>query len=264
MTLCITGDIHADILNRFSFSKNPSLRELGTDDVMVCLGDVGVAFDLGGRDKDRCKYELKFMSEKPWTFLLVRGNHDNKDVWDASPKCEGHGSVRLIDGDLRQLEYEGEVYDNILIVPSCAILDVCGKRCLVVSGAESHDTKLILDPQDPDFNLKKKALKKKFYRIVGVSWWEGEEIDISATDDLIAAHLDEHFDYVFTHDAPAEIMDMVNLPNYTKTEGQEFLSEVEKAISFDSWFHGHFHLEDVPWKDNIGCMYHSIIREKDE
>lgn len=232
------------------------------------LGDIAVFWNE--RWNKTSEYQLRFLASKPWTTLMVRGNHDNVDMWsNCKPLPEGYTNltktVKLIAGDLREATFNGVSYPSILMVKDTAVLEICGKRCLVISGAMSHDAQHLLDPADPDYRKKKREYDSRhtWYRIIGQTWWPDEDIDIvSATSTLLKTAekspfdyltsqsslgclRDIHFDCVFSHDCPAFMNRVYARPGspgrLAPTKAEEFLERLRETLDYDVWCHGHFH-----------------------
>mgnify|MGYP003300569383 FL=1 len=55
--LYVTGDIHGNVTDRFSFRKQSITRELTQEDVVVVLGDFGIPFGVQCPHEDQ-KTEL--------------------------------------------------------------------------------------------------------------------------------------------------------------------------------------------------------------
>ena len=253
--LFVTGDVHGDVIDRFTFRKNAFLRELDENDIMVVLGDFGIPFGVKGNwSLDADKYDARWLSQHKWTTVAIAGNHDDRDAIAEMPLVEKFG------GKVRQLAFCGETYDNIYYVDTPQILVLNGKKCLCIPGAESHDIDILLDPEDDGFERKCREFQKKYihFRVKHWSWWEDEAINVKAANKLVEQHIDEKFDLILTHDAPALINKYLG---FEDTEGESFLDSVRRVVEFDEWFHGHYHLNFYSYRDDprITCLYRSIL-----
>lgn len=120
MAVWVTGDIHGDP-RRFSSDIFPEQKEMTKDDIVIILGDFGLVWDYKGESKTE-KYWLDWLDKKPFTTIIIDGNHDNFDRLDDYTVEEWH------------------------------------------CGASSHDISAgILDPDEPEFQEKKKRLDKNPY-----------------------------------------------------------------------------------------------------
>ncbi len=259
MILC-TGDIHGEAIERFSFKQNPELRQLTNKDIMFQLGDFGQPF--GSSTYKEAKYVFNFLDEKPWITVVIGGNHDDYNYWQSCPQVE------LFGGKARQATFYGESF-SVFFIDEITILDIYDRHILCIPGAESHDIDTLLNPKDSNFKRKKSLLRKRheWFRIINESWWPQEKMNIQKNTEFMEYHINEHFDFILTHDAPA----LINLwfkrfdePARRKsTAGQLFLEKLRKILDFDSWFHAHFHF-DGTWNEvydnRIHCVYTDILK----
>lgn len=273
MSLYLTGDVHADIISRFGFKHNPVLRQLSSEDTIIVLGDWGVPWNNATASSDRGK--AKFIDEKPWTTIALRGNHDNTNLLREMPQEEKLG------GKVRRLTIKspGKTYqcDHVFIVDEPTILTIEGLKCLCIPGAQSHDlypddtnpTGLtLIDPDiDPSWKRRVSRYKSnyKWYRVKNKSWWADEDIDIEKCQELLKNN-NQHFNLILSHDYPAIINKVYKKQGYPgrlkSTEGQEYLETLRNSLSFDSWIHGHLHAETAnlcSLDSRLLCLYHDII-----
>tara|TARA_R110000824_G_scaffold12226_7_gene53657 strand:- start:64137 stop:64853 length:717 start_codon:yes stop_codon:yes gene_type:complete len=225
--LYVTGDIHGEIeiMDRFSTRNFPEGAKLDKSDIIVVMGDFGLIWD--GTPSKREEYHLKWLQNRAWTTVFIDGNHENHPRLQALPieqKFDGHvGVVREGIYYLRR----GEVYN------------LNGKKVFCFGGALSWD----------------KENRKEF-----ISWWE-EEIPNYEEMEHALDTLEEHqwkFDYIFTHTMPLRIVDKVGLKGGKKDTTCDFLEHLaESPLEFDTWFSGHFHVDQSFGKFRI--LYYDII-----
>lgn len=269
MSLYVTGDVHGDIISRFGFKHNPNLRNLTENDTVVVLGDWAVPWNNTTKDSD--KYKVKWLDEKPWTTIALRGNHDNTDLMRQMPQEKRYG------GNVRRLQVGDYAADHIFIIDEPTILTIENQKCLCIPGAKSHDIrdcsmgykgKRVVDLKDPQARALIRYYRRNgyFYRILGQTWWEDEDVDIEKTK-LLLENNKEHFDFIFSHDYPGIINEMYRRPGasarFQNTEAQTYLETVRKEVSFDAWLHGHLHADLrqlIPGDDRVMCLYHSLIQ----
>ena len=65
----ITGDTHGDFMRIKRFCK---IYETSVDDIIIILGDAGINYYGGKRDRDL----KKILSELPITIFSIHGNHE--------------------------------------------------------------------------------------------------------------------------------------------------------------------------------------------
>lgn len=262
--LFITGDIHGDVIERFSFRQNAALRQLTNEDIIIQLGDFGQPF--GPTTYKEAEYVFNFLNEKPWTTIVIGGNHDDYDYWQSCPQVE------LLGGKARQATFNGKNF-SVFFIDEITILNIDNCNILCIPCAESHDADVLLDPNEIEFKRKQATLRKQhqWFRVIGRSWWPQEKMNIQKNSEFMEHHMNEHFDFILTHDAPALINSWFKRPEdpakRISTAGQLFLEELRKNLDFGVWFHGHFHFTgswNKLYDERICGIYFEIIQLIDE
>lgn len=293
MSLYISGDMHGQVLDKLSYARNPELRKLTSEDVLIICGDIGIMWP--GHEKEG-KYQLDWLNDKPFKTLCVRGNHDPTPFWRSSvPSTGNRDTVKLITGTLYNPVYGDKIYDSIFWVPDSAILNLCGHRSLVISGASSHDIWNLVSPHEKE-RIKRLKREHQFYRVIGKSWWPDENINIPYAFSLLNdyfrttgtyhAYVENlpfvgdgkqrvgYFDYIFTHDCPAFMCDVYARPGdlgrLRPTENEDFLELIKDHINYRYFIHGHMHTfkryavtEDDYGKHEVVCLYKDIFKLPD-
>ena len=262
MIVC-TGDTHGKVIERFSFKRNPELRQLQSGDIVFQLGDLGQPF--GPTTYKEAEYVFKFLDEKPWTTIIIGGNHDDYDYWQSCPQVE------LFGGKARQATFYGKSF-SAFFIDEITILNINNNNILCIPGAESHDADILLDPNEIGFKRKQSILRKQhqWFRVIGRSWWPQEKMNVQKNAEFIEHYINDHFDFILTHDAPALINSWFKRSGdparRESTAGQLFLEELRKNLDFDAWFHSHFHFDHV-WNslhDSRMCgVYWDILQLTD-
>ena len=212
MSYFLTGDCHGDFKRIDIFSKS---HKTSIEDIMIILGDVGLNYDLGKKDKRR----KRLLSKLQITYLCIHGNHEERPCNIPSYKeKEWKGGI---------IYYEEE-YPNILFAKDGEIYDLDGKKAMAIGGAYSVD---------------------KDYRLMtGQPWYPDEQP--SAT---IKAYVEEQLtkknwtiDYVFSHTCPLkyEPTDLfMNFLNQNKVDKstEEWLTQIEQKTDYKKWYFGHYH-----------------------
>ena len=262
MSLYVTGDTHGDVISRFSFKCHPVLRNLTKDDIVIILGDFGIPWNHLTQEQD--VYSAKWLDEKPWTTIALRGNHDNTDLLREMPRENQFG------GEVRRLQVGDYTADHIFVVDVPTILTLESQKCLCIPGADSHDVwpirnsftglNVIDKEKDPNWKNQTKDFKRRgyFYRIKGESWWPDEGVNIDLCDRLLDNEAG-HFDFIFTHESPALISRELG---FAPTIGEAYLEIMRKHTDFDAWFYGHLHRNcwSIAQDDRLMCLYQSIIQ----
>lgn len=216
------------------------------DDYVIICGDAACAWD----DGKESRYWLKWLSDKPFTTLYVDGNHENFDMLNALPtEIWRGGKAHHVAPSVVHL-MRGQVYA------------VAGKTLFTFGGARSHDIQDgVLDPDDPDFRLKRKKLRRAGarYRINHVSWWK-EELPSEAEYAEGIRNLDAQqwkVDFIVSHTGPASAVAAVSDVGTGRLE--QYLEDIKQRCCFDKWFFGHYH-QDIVINSKEHLLYRQLIR----
>ena len=148
-------------------------KELGKEDVIILLGDVGLNYF--GADKDR--ENKKILADFPNYFLCIHGNHEERPYHIQTYRTQIRRGGEVY--------YEPE-YPNILFAKDGKIYNFNGKKVMPIGGAYSID---------------------KYYRIRnGLPWFETEQPD-EAIKKYVEQKLDKvnwQLDIVLSHTVPIE------------------------------------------------------------
>ncbi len=222
----ILGDTHgtAALLSNKNF---PEGKDLTKDDVVIQVGDWGLVWDnIESREE---AYWLNFAAAKPFTTLVLLGNHDNhQKVWDLPQEQKFNGTVyadHRKGGTIWYLK-TGEIYT------------IHDKTFLAVHGGLSID---------------------KHLRSEGFSWWSTEMLSAQQETDVLD-NLDKVnwcVDYVITHTCPDSVVSaFLDNPNSEKFRDpvSRFLEFVANKLEFKEWHMGHFHNARI-FEDSAGDYY---------
>ncbi len=215
----VTGDTHGD-LSRF---KDPALKKLARNDILIICGDFGFIWD-GSRHE---KSVLKKLAEKPYTIAFIDGCHENFDILEQYPISEWcGGKAHIIGKNLIHL-MRGQVYD------------IEDKRIFTFGGGHSQD-----------FDFRRNTS----------NWWEREQ---PTHEEIIEAirNLDEvsnEVDYVITHEPPASLKDCLGVDVFQRLEVHAFFEDIIKVCKYKKWFFGKCHIDkNIPIK--FYAMFNSVI-----
>ena len=228
MTIFITGDTHADF-RRFSSEVFPEQKEMTKDDYVIVCGDFGI-WD----ESENQRYWLDWLGDRPFTTLFVAGNHSNYDLLKQFPVSKWNGG---------SVQY---IRDSVIHMMRGQIFTISGKKFFTMGGASSHDiSDGILEPDDPDFQRKRKQLDRRraMYRVNHVSWWK-EELPNDEEYEEARANLQAcgwKVDYIVSHCCPSSIADIIGGGMFQHDRLTEFFEEVKNRCEFDYWFFGHYH-----------------------
>lgn len=178
----VTGDTHGDF---GPLRKKMSDLGIGAGDTMVVLGDNGLNFHYGWKDKNKKKAAIKNFDG---TYFIVRGNHDiDPSDYFRFPHAGN------ISGNLSMPNAHWEIYfDNLVLVENefpqikyavdGFIYTIDGKECLIIGGGYSVD---------------------KFLRLEnGWKWVPNEMLDEFELEDIYETYCNNHVDVILSHVAP--------------------------------------------------------------
>lgn len=227
----LCGDIHGRPHPIENFIRRMEGKyEFDGSDKIILLGDAGFNFYLGDRHYQSGKADENFkkkMSKFPFTYYVVRGNHEERpskmmatspEFWKYTYDEEVHGMV-YYEMKFPQIRY----FDDI---PTVYYIN--GYDTLVMGGAYSID---------------------KYYRLMNNwTWFAGEQMTEEERQialDLCEAE-DWQFDLVLSHTCPIcfEPTDLFlqNIDQSTVDKSMERLfGEIEYKLNYGVWCWGHFH-----------------------
>lgn len=217
--LFVTGDTHGGIDMSKLNSRHFRNTDLTKEDILVIMGDAGFVWNGGGEEK----FWQKFLDDKPWTTFCVLGNHEAYPLIERLPIVDFHGAPAHKVNNSIYYAISGEVYN------------LCGKKCLVVNGADSHD----------------KAFRKE-----GISWWKQEKITQDDADKALAT-LSQHndkVDFIFTHTGGTEVCKMLG---FSPTSSDFMLDLILNTAEYDEHFCGHYHVDKLIDKTRV--LYDDVM-----
>ena len=208
----ITGDIHGRVEPVVDFFAK---HEIGPEDLMILLGDVGLNYYGGIRDI----VAKSAINSCGVPLLCIHGNHEMRPATVPSYQIKEWNGGKVW--------YE-EQFPNILFAKDGEIYTIDGKRFLVIGGAYSVD---------------------KDYRLAHhYGWWADEQ-----PSDEIKAYVekqiqDKPFDIVLSHTCPFkyEPTEMF-LPFVDQScvddSTERWLDRIEHSVAYKGWYCGHWHTD---------------------
>ncbi len=236
MKIYVTGDVHGDVLQRLSGRNFPVGNKLSREDLVIIAGDFGVIWESQCSKKE--KYILNWLNDRPFTTLVVGGNHENWDRLRDLPKIEKFGVTLQ------------EIRPNVFFVPNGTLFDFGGKKIFCMGGAMSTD-RGGLDPN-------------KFYPEEGNGWWR-DEIPTYEEMDFGTKNLEDvgyEVDTIISHTMPIKNVMMFTMAmgyheDRTKDPTANYLSFIAEHTKFNQWFCGHFHQNEQ--YGDITVLYDAIV-----
>lgn len=242
MVLYLTGDTHGTHdVHKLSSSNFPEGKTLTRNDYVVILGDFGFLWRPYPTPDET--YWLKWLNEKPWTTLVVDGNHENHERIDVLPSVAKFKSV------------VGQIGEHIFHLRRGRIYTINKQTFFVMGGGYSID---------------------KSQRVEGVSWW-AREIPSYHEFDRGLARLEQcnnHVDFVLGHTGPESIVD-----ECLKCEGVDLVDRamkfndpvaayfevIKSRVDYRAMFFGHLHPSKLfqSADQKHFCLYNTVIQLED-
>lgn len=230
----ITGDKHGEYAEVEEFCAK---HNTNTGDVLIVLGDNGVNF-FGGRRDRRAKAKLAAM---PITFFMIRGNHDQRP---SRKVC--HESFYSTDQMAGVVLVEDE-YPNILYAIDGEIYSIMEANALVAGGAYSIDKQYRLELMEQGFT--------------GYRWFPDEQLTKNERAAILEIARKNHPDIILSHTCPYSMApwgEGRKPAEESDVTMERWMDKVDAAAGEPKWYCGHWHLDK-----NCGfrpCfMYHNII-----
>ena len=219
----ITGDTHRDFhrIEDFCAHINPA-----PEDVMIILGDAGINYYGGWRDRDL----KRRLAGLPLTLFSIHGNHEQRPG-----KIASYHTALWNGGEV----YVEDEFPNLLFAADGSYFSLDGVQTFVMGGAYSVDK---------DIRLARNW-----------GWWPDEEARQWAEQQLEANGW--RTDIVLAHTTPLRyepvevFMSCVDQSRVDKST-EEWLDTIEQRLAYKRWYCGHYHTEKTI--DRMTFMFESI------
>ena len=223
----LTGDTHGShTINKLASSNFPEGLKLTKQDYVIILGDFGLIWK-DEPDKNEL-YWMEWLTNKPWTTLVLQGNHENNPRINSLPTVKKFGSIIHKYNESIFFFKRGEIYniDNDIF--------------FTMGGAISIDK----DEREP-----------------GRTWWP-EEIPSTAEFELGLTNLDKidwNVDYILGHTTDNDTIDIMFNPRWKLNDAVcNYFDIIVEKINFKIFYFGHWHKDQKHKKYH--CLYHDIIK----
>lgn len=203
-------------------------REKRDNNILILLGDAGLNYFLNERDEST----KRKISEYPFTYFVIRGNHEerpsicaakNPELWHTETYW---GNTVYVENQFPHIKYaldEVALYEIPTNDEQNSVI-----RTLVIPGAYSVD---------------------KYHRLQnGWSWFEGEQLthEEMVKGSFLLETVDNKVDLVLSHTCPIIyeptdlFLSFVDQSMVDKTM-ERYLGKVEYELEYRAWLWGHFH-----------------------
>ncbi|MDE5764961.1 MAG: metallophosphoesterase [Ruminococcus sp.] len=205
----VTGDTHGD----FSRFKDPQMKKLKKNDILIICGDFGFIWDGTRKEKS----VLKKIADLGYTVAFIDGCHENFDLLESFPVTGWNGGkARVIAPNLVHL-MRGQIYT------------INGKKIFTFGGGHSQDIEFRRDGK----------------------WWKREQPShdeiMQAIDNLES--YGNAVDYVITHEPPATVKDCLGVDVFQRLEVHALFEEITASCRYEKWFFGKCHIDKhIPMK----------------
>ena len=254
----LTGDVHRGIqLSKLNTTNFPEQKSLTKEDVLIILGDFGAVWDGSKEDE----YWLKWFNSRPYTTLFLEGNHENHDLLAQYPVVKKFG------GKVHQIK------DSVFHLMRGEIYEIEQQSFFVMGGAESHDFDELMTNEDyKTYKKNTRGWKRREgkIRIIGKDWWE-QELPSKAELSYGWENLEKQeyqVDFILSHCTSNQIEQVLsefckkdkNSPHGRNKEHIcSYFSELEKKVSFNHWYFGHYHM-DIKIDEKHTCLYQKVLQ----
>lgn len=207
------GDIHGDFYCIENYCrKNEDKKKLN----LIQIGDFGAGFDFGtpGAFIQKMDYLNTILGKYNVTLYVLRGNHDDPQYFDGT---------------------YANYWSNLKMMPDYSIIELEGKRILLVGGAISID---------------------RTGRTEGRSWWpnevfvlDEEKLKTIKNIDIVATHSSPKFCHPISFNGLVYSFAAYDPPLLEDlTAERELITRMysilkENGNPLEKWYYGHFHAE---------------------
>ena len=248
------GDLHGRFqpVRDFHLRHNTEKEYNEADKFLILLGDSGLNYYLDSRDKT---FKEK-LSRYPFTYFVVRGNHEERasNIARNNPDWQFEnfwGGIALVEKEFPNIKYAMDypAFYNIPYIGNHEHDLTYIWRALVIPGAYSVD---------------------KDYRLaMGYSWFKDEQLTEEEKDVCLKDIEDAHYkcDFILSHTCPCIFeptdlfLPIVDQSTVDKSM-ERFLGQVEFLMDYDCWLWGHYHkFRDYPRTDGKKkiMLMHEVI-----
>jgi hypothetical protein len=192
---------------------------------MIILGDFGVLWNEKPSDTER--WQLDWFENKPWTTVIVDGNH------------ESHFRLSQLPVETKFGGPVGKVRDSIFFLKRGYIYTINGVSFWTMGGAESVD---------------------KDNRVENISWWKEE---LPSFTEMVRGRkalqeAENVVDFVITHDCPTKVYDDLYDSHHCPSRFSDYLNTIDNVIDYQMWFFGHHH-RNIQINEKYMCLYGRIV-----
>lgn len=248
------GDLHGRFqpVRDFHLRHNTNKEYNKADKFLILLGDSGLNYYLDSRDK---AFKQK-LSKYPFTYFVVRGNHEERasNIARNNPDWQFEnfwGGIVLVEKEFPYIKYASDI-PEVYHIPYIADYS---------EGTKENDW---CDEGEPiiktwtTFVLPGAYSVDKDYRLaMGYSWFKDEQMTEEEKDSGLCdlEHLGYKCDLVLSHTCPCIFeptdlfLPMIDQSTVDKSM-ERYLGQIEFLLDYKCWLWGHYHkFRDYPRTD---------------
>lgn len=269
-------------VHRFSVRNMPQQKEMTKNDFVILCGDFGGVWDIDPDGTKEENWALDWLDRKPFTALIVPGNHENYDrltgihdpkllsswLFDAFPNEK---KQELITG-LPRTQWHGGYVRTIrpsVLMLEPGLFEIQGKRCLVFGGAKSLDAgPAVLNPLEfetrkafREYEKRTRLQTGRCERVRGVSWWPQEEYPETTQNTILTAlrGCESTVNFIFTHSGAID-HEKALFGTQSNSKTAAFLQCIKENVRYEQWYFGHYHINKTLPGGKDHALYDQILR----
>lgn len=247
----VSGDTHGEVSayrKIMDAIPNPT-----AEDIIIICGDASLEY--GEYSMGSCR---KAMSKFPGSWIIMRGNHDNR-YWEAHTQYDSQKKITIADKGWDFSDKFDEItlyqnkYPNIHYIDDMGgLYNIDGYGIMFYPGAYSVDKEYRI------------AFNKPY------AWNEQcTNLEFEYLNEFTMKHIDD-IDFVISHTCPisAEPMiqylfmkglDQSKIDKATEKWLDKYYNHLKNSKNFKHWFFGHFH-DDKELSEDFTIVYNKVVR----
>ena len=262
------GDLHGRFQPVRDFhSRHHTDREYNkADKYLILLGDSGLNYYLNSRDK---AFKKK-LSNYPFTYFVVRGNHEERASNIARNNLDWHtemfwGNLVWVENAFPKIKYAMD-YPTFYEIPYVETPYYLRDDNPIYGYIEYED---LIDTWKTLVIPGAYSVDKDYRLAVGFNWFKDEQLTEEEKEACLKDIEDAHYkcDFILSHTCPLcfeptdLFLPMIDQSTVDKSM-EQFLDYVEFLMDYDCWLWGHYHkFRDYPRTDGKKkiMLMHEVI-----
>lgn len=262
------GDLHGRFqpIRDFHLRHNTNKEYNKANKYMILLGDAGLNYYLDSRDKTF----KKKLSKYPFTYFVIRGNHEERasNIARNNPDWQFEsfwGNLVLVEKEFPNIKYAMD-YPTFYAIPYVKIPYFLRDDNPNTGDIEHED---LIDYWKTWVIPGAYSVDKDYRLTMGYSWFKDEQLTEEEKDCFLhdMSTIGYDCDFVLSHTCPCcfeptdLFLPMVDQSTVDKSM-EQFLEHVEFLLDYKCWLWGHYHtFRDYPRTDGTKkiMLMHEVI-----